>query len=102
VVLTRDTNSGVGPCVTQRAAIGQQRSCRCGGGHFTRMADRLAVAASPYSNLLPTDPMTASSRLLPALGSDLRGSFLAGTGEPVSSYDGVNGINPATISVVST
>ena len=28
------------------------------------------------------------------LGTDLRNAFLAGTGEPVSSYDGVNGIEP--------
>ena len=28
------------------------------------------------------------------LGTDLRNAFLAGTGEPVSSYDGTNGIQP--------
>jgi len=33
-------------------------------------------------------------RFLGRLGTDLRASFLAGTGEPVSSYDGVNGIQP--------
>jgi N-acetylmuramoyl-L-alanine amidase len=28
------------------------------------------------------------------LGLDIRNSFLAGTREPISSYDGVNGIQP--------
>jgi N-acetylmuramoyl-L-alanine amidase len=28
------------------------------------------------------------------LGADLRHAFAAGTGEPVSNYDGVNGIQP--------
>jgi N-acetylmuramoyl-L-alanine amidase len=37
------------------------------------------------------DAIIAPSQVL---GSDLRNAFAAGTGEPVSSYDGVDGIQP--------
>jgi len=93
VVLTRDTNSGVGPCVTQRAAIGNNAHADAAvaihadggppGGRGFAILEPVADG--------PNDGVIASSA---ALGSDLRGSFLAGTGEPVSSYDGVNGIQP--------
>ncbi len=90
VVLTRNSNTGVGPCVTQRAAIGNDAHADAavaihadggppGGRGFTVL--------EPVGDG-PNDGVIAPSAVL---GSDLRGSFL-GTGEPVSDYDGVDGI----------
>ncbi len=93
VVLTRDTNTGVGPCVTQRAAIGNDAhadaavSIHADGGP---PGGRGFAILEPVADG-PNDGVIASSA---ALGGDLRGSFLAGTGEPVSNYDGVDGIQP--------
>jgi N-acetylmuramoyl-L-alanine amidase len=93
VVLTRDSNTGVGPCVTERAAIGNNAHADAAiaihadggppGGRGFAILEPVADG--------PNDGVIASSA---TLGLDLRNSFLAGTGEPVSSYDGVNGIQP--------
>jgi N-acetylmuramoyl-L-alanine amidase len=93
VVLTRDSNTGVGPCVTQRAAIGNNAhsdaavSIHADGGP---PGGRGFAILEPVADG-PNDAVIGSSA---ALGTDLRDSFLTGTGEPVSSYDGVNGIQP--------
>jgi N-acetylmuramoyl-L-alanine amidase len=93
VVLTRNSNTGVGPCVTQRAAIGNEAHADAAvaihadggppGGRGFAILEPVADG--------PNDGVIGSSA---ALGTDLRNSFLSGTGEPVSSYDGVNGIQP--------
>jgi N-acetylmuramoyl-L-alanine amidase len=93
VVLTRTSNTGVGPCVTERAAIGNDAHADAAvaihadggppGGRGFAILEPVADG--------PNDGVIASSA---ALGADLRDSFLAGTGEPVSSYDGVDGIQP--------
>jgi N-acetylmuramoyl-L-alanine amidase len=93
VVLTRNSNTGVGPCVNQRAAIGNDAHANAAvaihadggppGGRGFAILEPVADG--------PNDGVIASSAVL---GSDLRTSFLAGTGEPVSSYDGVDGIQP--------
>jgi len=93
VVLTRDSNTGVGPCVTERAAIGNEAhadaavAIHADGGP---PGGRGFAVLEPVADG-PNDGVIASSA---ALGTDLRDSFLAGTGEPVSSYDGVDGIQP--------
>ena len=93
VVLTRASNTGVGPCVTQRAAIGNNAhadaavSIHADGGP---PGGRGFAILEPIADG-PNDGVIASSAVL---GGDLRQSFLAGTGEPVSSYDGVDGIEP--------
>jgi N-acetylmuramoyl-L-alanine amidase len=93
VVLTRDSNTGVGPCVTQRAAIGNNAhsnaavSIHADGGP---PGGRGFAILEPVADG-PNDAVIGSSA---GLGTDLRNSFQAGTGEPVSSYDGVNGIQP--------
>jgi N-acetylmuramoyl-L-alanine amidase len=93
VVLTRDSNDGVGPCVTQRAAIGNDAhadaavAIHADGGP---PGGRGFAVLEPVADG-PNDGVIASSALL---GTDLRNSFLAGTGEPVSNYDGVDGIQP--------
>jgi len=93
VVLTRTSNSGVGPCVNERAAIANQAhanaavSIHADGGP---PAGRGFAILEPVADS-PNDGIITASR---ALGSDLRQAFAAGTGEPVSTYDGVDGIQP--------
>ena len=93
VVLTRTSNTGVGPCVTQRAALGNQAHASAavaihadGGPPSGRGFAILEPVADGINNAI----VGPSARL----GTDLRNAFAAGTGEPVSSYDGVNGIQP--------
>lgn len=91
VVLTRSSNSGVGPCVTERAAIGNAvRADAAVSIH----ADGGPPGGRGFAVLLPVadgpnDGVIAAST---ALGSALRAAFSAGTGEPYSTYDGVNGL----------
>ncbi|HVC70934.1 MAG TPA: N-acetylmuramoyl-L-alanine amidase [Acidimicrobiales bacterium] len=93
VILTRTTNTGVGPCITQRAAIGNDAhadvalSIHADGGP---PGGRGFAILEPVADG-PNDAVIGSSA---AFGTDLRDSFLAGTGEPVSNYDGVDGIQP--------
>ena len=93
VVLTRTTNSGVGPCVTQRAAIGNQAdanaaiSIHADGGPAT---GRGFAVLEPVADG-PNNGVIAQSA---ALGADIRSTFLSQGVEQVSTYDGVNGIQP--------
>ncbi len=93
VVFTRTSNTGVGPCVTVRAAIGNNAhanaaiSIHADGGP---PAGRGFAILEPVADG-PNDAIVAPSQ---ALGLDIRSAFLGGTGEPVSTYDGINGIQP--------
>jgi N-acetylmuramoyl-L-alanine amidase len=93
VILTRTSNDGVGPCVTTRAAIGNDAhadaavAIHADGGP---PSGRGFAILEPVADG-PNDAVIGSSD---ELGTDLRNNFLAGTGEPVSSYDGVDGIQP--------
>jgi N-acetylmuramoyl-L-alanine amidase len=93
VVLTRTSNSGVGPCVTQRAAIGNDAH---GNAAVSIHADGGPPDGRGFAILEPVADGINNAIIGPsaALGADLRAAFAAGTGEPVSSYDGVNGIQP--------
>jgi N-acetylmuramoyl-L-alanine amidase len=93
VVLTRTSNTGVGPCVTQRAAIGNVVHANAA---ISIHADGGPPGGRGFAILEPVadginDAVTGPSAIL---GADLRASFAAGTGEPVSNYDGINGIQP--------
>ncbi len=93
VVLTRSSNAGIGPCVTQRAAIGNDAhadaaiSIHADGGPVN---GRGFAILEPLADG-PNDAVIGSSD---ALGLDLRSSFLSATGEPVSTYDGIDGLQP--------
>jgi N-acetylmuramoyl-L-alanine amidase len=93
VVLTRTSNTGVGPCVTRRAAIGN--SVRASAG-VSIHADGGPADGRGFAILEPVADGTNNAIVGPSatLGADLRSAFAAGTGEPVSSYDGVDGIQP--------
>ena len=93
VVLTRTSNTGVGPCVTERAAIGNEVHASAA---VSIHADGGPVDGRGFAILEPVadginDAIVGPSAIL---GADLRAAFEKGTGEPVSSYDGVNGIQP--------
>jgi N-acetylmuramoyl-L-alanine amidase len=93
VALTRTSNTGVGPCVTERAAIGNQVHANAA---VSIHADGGPPGGRGFAILEPVgdrinNAIVGSSAVL---GADLRAAFGAGTGEPVSSYDGVDGIQP--------
>ncbi len=96
VVMTRDNDSGVGPCVDVRAAIGNAAgadaavSIHADGGPVSgRGFDVVepAPVVSPISNNTAVVPASA------ALASAVRTSFAADTGEPASDYSGAGGID---------
>lgn len=93
VVLTRTTNTGVGPCVTDRAAIGNEAHADAA---ISVHADGGPASGRGFAVLEPVADGPNNAIVAPSavLGQDLRATFLAGTGEPVSTYDGTNGIQP--------
>jgi N-acetylmuramoyl-L-alanine amidase len=93
VVLTRTSNTGVGPCVTQRAAIGNDAHADAA---VSIHADGGPASGRGFAILEPVADGINNAIVGPSgiLGADLRSAFAAGTHEPVSSYDGVDGIQP--------
>jgi N-acetylmuramoyl-L-alanine amidase len=91
VVLTRTSNAGVGPCVTDRAAIGNNAHANAA---VSIHADGGPAGGRGFAILEPVadGPNNAIIGSSQKLGIDIRNAFLAGAGVPVSSYDGVNGI----------
>jgi N-acetylmuramoyl-L-alanine amidase len=93
VVLTRTTNTGWGPCITERAAIGNRAhadaaiSIHADGGPATgRGFDVIYPPSIPH---LTDDIAAASKRLALAV----RAAFAAGTGEPYATYVGDHGLD---------
>ena len=96
VVMTRESNTGVGPCITQRAAIGNRaRSDAALSIH----ADGGPPGGSGFAVLVPAPIPSRSDQaiVLPSrrLGLALRAS-LQQAGLHPSTYDGVHGIAPRT------
>ena len=93
VVMTRTNNTGVGPCVTTRAAIIDNANA---GVAVDIHADGGPVSGRGFTVLEPVadgpnNGVIASSA---AFASLLRDTFAAGTPMPVSDYDGVAGLDP--------
>ncbi len=93
VVMTRTTNTGVGPCVTTRAAI-------INAAHANVAVDIHADGGPPggrgFAVLVPVpdgpnDAVIGSSY---AFGTTVRNLMAVASGMPVSDYDGVDGIQP--------
>jgi len=93
VVMTRTNNSGIGPCVTTRAAIINDAHADvavdihadggpAGGRGFAVLEP---VADGPNNDVI------ASSDAFAAI---MRNTFLADTAMPVSTYDGIDGLQP--------
>jgi N-acetylmuramoyl-L-alanine amidase len=91
VVLTRAGNTGVGPCVTERAAIGNRAHADAA---ISIHADGGPPGGRGFAILEPVADGPDDAIIGPsvALGAHLRTAFASGTGEPVSSYDGTDGI----------
>jgi N-acetylmuramoyl-L-alanine amidase len=94
VVLTRDSNTGVGPCVNIRAKIGNDAHANVAisihadgapeSGHGFHVMEPKKVGA-------PSDAVIVPSHRLALL---VRDSYRARTGIPTSTYIGTDGINP--------
>ena len=91
VVLTRSNNAGVGPCVTQRSEIIDRAHAdvaidiHADGGPVN---GRGFAVLEPVADG-PNDGVIAASDAFAAI---LRNTFVADTGMPVSTYDGVDGL----------
>jgi len=91
VVLSRHSNDGVGPCVTRRAQIMNRAhvaveiSIHADGGPPSGRG--FAILEPVADGMNDPGPSHRFARLL-------RASFSAGTSMPVSTYDGVDGLQP--------
>ncbi|MBE1588149.1 N-acetylmuramoyl-L-alanine amidase [Nonomuraea angiospora] len=93
VKLTRTSNDGVGPCITERAAIGNKAHADAA---ISIHGDGAAPANHGFHVIMPkkingpVDKVVgASSRL----GIDVRNAFAKGTGLPYSTYIGRNALD---------
>ncbi|MDX3099876.1 N-acetylmuramoyl-L-alanine amidase [Nonomuraea angiospora] len=93
VKLTRTSNDGVGPCITERAAIGNKAHADAA---ISIHGDGAAPANHGFHVIMPkkingpVDKVVgASSRL----GIDVRDAFAKGTGLPYSTYIGRNALD---------
>ncbi len=91
VILTRPNDTGVGPCVTERAAIGNAAHA---DAVVSIHADGGPASGRGFALLLPVDDGVNGAVIGPSqvLGIDLRNAFLPATGMPISDYDGVYGL----------
>jgi N-acetylmuramoyl-L-alanine amidase len=96
VVMTRHSNTGVGPCITERAAIGNRAHSDAA---ISIHADGGPPNGSGFAVLEPAPIPSRGDQSIIApsrgLGSALRGALLA-IGLHTSTYDGVNGVAPRT------
>jgi N-acetylmuramoyl-L-alanine amidase len=93
VVMTRPDNSGVGPCVTTRAAIINNAHADVA---VDIHADGGPVGGRGFAILEPVadGPNNGVITASYAFGATLRDTFAADTAMPVSTYDGVDGLQP--------
>jgi N-acetylmuramoyl-L-alanine amidase len=93
VVLTRSSNTGVGPCIDERARIGN----RAGADAAVSIhADGAEAGDRGFHVIEPSRIPGLTSRIFVAshrLALDLRRAFRAGTGEPYANYIGRDGID---------
>jgi N-acetylmuramoyl-L-alanine amidase len=96
VVMTRSSNTGVGPCITERAAIGNRAHADAA---ISIHADGGPTNGSGFAILTPASIPGGADHTIIApshrLGIDLRGA-LERIGLHTSTYDGVDGIAPRT------
>jgi N-acetylmuramoyl-L-alanine amidase len=95
VVITRESNTGVGPCITERAAIGNRAHSDAA---ISIHADGGPPSGSGFAVLIPA-PIPSGDQAIIApslrLGRVLRTSLLH-IGLHPSTYDGVDGLAPRT------
>lgn len=93
VKLTRSDNNSVGPCITERAAIGNRAKADAA---LSVHADGAATKDHGFHVIMPkringpVDPVVGKSR---TLGLNVRDAFNQGTGIPYSTYIGRNALD---------
>jgi N-acetylmuramoyl-L-alanine amidase len=93
VKLTRKDNTGVGPCITERAAIGNDADADAA---ISVHADGAAASSRGFHVIMPkkiggpVDPVVGASK---RLGLAVRDAFRTGTGLPYSTYIGKNALD---------
>lgn len=93
VRLTRPDNAGVGPCITERAAIGNRAKADAA---ISIHADGSGTANHGFHIIMPkkingpVDPVVGASG---KLGLAVRNAYRAGTGVPYSTYIGSKAMN---------
>lgn len=96
VVMTRTSNTGVGPCITERAAIGNRAHSDAA---ISIHADGGPTGGSGFAILIPAPIPSRANRAIirPSLrlAVELRSSLLR-IGLHPSTYDGVDGLAPRT------
>jgi N-acetylmuramoyl-L-alanine amidase len=99
VVMTRATDTGVGPCVNVRAAIGNAAGADAA---VAIHADGGPVSGRGFDVIEPGPVVSSISNntaVVPAsaqLAATVRTAFAADTGEPTSDYSGSDGIDQRT------
>ncbi|MDA0640458.1 N-acetylmuramoyl-L-alanine amidase [Nonomuraea ferruginea] len=93
VKLTRSSNTGVGPCITERAAIGNRSEADAA---ISVHADGSSPGNRGFHVIMPkkiggpVDPVVGASA---RLGKAVRDAFREGTGLPYSTYIGKKGLD---------
>jgi N-acetylmuramoyl-L-alanine amidase len=93
VKLTRKNNTSVGPCITQRAAIGNQAKANAA---ISIHGDGAPASAHGFHVIMPqkihgpVDPVVGASQ---KLGIAVRNAFHSGTGLPYSTYIGKSALD---------
>jgi N-acetylmuramoyl-L-alanine amidase len=93
VILTRPNDTGVGPCITERAAIGNRTHADAA---LSIHADGAPVSGHGFHIIEPIAIPGHNAKIVPAsdrLGLALRDAFHRGTGTPYSSYVGKSALN---------
>ena len=87
VVLTRSSNSGIGPCITERAAIGNRAHADAA---ISIHADGAPSGGYGFHVIEPASIGRNAAIVAPSdrLARTIRAMFSAGTGEPYSTYIG--------------
>ena len=93
VVLTRHNNDGVGPCVNSRAAMLNRAHVDVA---VAIHADGAPASGRGFTVLEPVADGINNHAIKPsdAFATVLRDDFRADTGMPISTYDGVDGLQP--------
>ena len=93
VVLTRRSNAGVGPCITERAAVGNRARADAA---LSIHADGAAVGARGFHVIHPVAlPRLTADIAAPSarLARTVRDAYAAGTGLPPARYAGRGGLH---------
>ncbi|MGW0802677.1 N-acetylmuramoyl-L-alanine amidase [Nonomuraea sp. NPDC002799] len=93
VKLTRSGNNGVGPCITERAAIGNKAKADAA---ISVHADGSAPANHGFHIIMPKKINGPVDKVVGAsskLGTSVRDAYKAGTGLPYSTYVGSRALN---------